>query len=188
MINLVIFDCDGVLIDSESISASILIKELHAINVEIEFEYVLKNFLGRSFPEVAAEIRDCFGSSLPDDFEKHYRSKLLNEFTFSLHASQGVREVLENLSVKSCVATSSSPTRVSRSLELVNLKDYFGRNVFTVSEVKRSKPAPDLFLHAAKKMRVKPENCLVIEDSIFGVQAALSAEMEVVRYIGGSHY
>ena len=185
---LVIFDCDGVLIDSEAISASILIQELQAINIDIDFDYVLKNFLGRSFPEVAAEIGNWFGSSLPADFESHYREKLLTEFKHNLNATVGVEYVLQNLNVECCVATSSSPTRVARSLELVNLKHYFNHNVFTVSQVKRSKPAPDLFLYAAQTMRVPTENCLVIEDSVYGVRAAISAEMDVVRYLGGSHY
>lgn len=185
---LVIFDCDGVLIDSESISAAVLIKELRAINIDICFDYVLKNFLGRSFPMVTADIRDKFGLTLPDNFEEQYRSKLLDEFERCLKVTQGVTDVLHNLSVKSCVATSSSPGRVARSLELVKLKDYFGSNVFTASEVKKGKPAPDLFLYSAQMMEVNPENCLVIEDSEFGVQAALNAGMAVVRYLGGSHY
>ena len=102
--------------------------------------------------------------------------------------TKGVRDVLQNLSVNSCVATSSSPSRVDCSLEFVDLKEYFGSNVFTASEVNNGKPAPDLFLHAAKMMQVSPEHCLVIEDSTYGVQAALNAGMEVVRYLGGSQY
>ena len=185
---LVIFDCDGVLIDSESISAAVLIKELQAINIGIDFDYVVKNFLGRSFPTVVTEIRDNFGSTLPSNFEEHYRSSLLDEFARSLKVTEGVRDVLQNLSVKSCVATSSSPSRVTRSLTLVKLKDYFGTNVFTASAVKNGKPAPDLFLHAAQMMQVRPEDCLVIEDSQYGVQAALNAGMDIVRYLGASHY
>lgn len=188
LIELVIFDCDGVLIDSEAISAAILIQELRAINIDIDFDYVLKNFLGRSFPEVTAEIGNWFGASLPADFEKHYRHKLLDEFKHNLNTTQGIEHVLNNLNVKTCVATSSSPARVARSLELVKLKNHFGNNVFTVSEVKKSKPAPDLFFHAARIMQVSPENCLVIEDSLYGVRAALSAGMDVMRYLGGSHY
>lgn len=187
-IQLVIFDCDGVLIDSEHISAAVLIRELQAIGIDIEYEYVIMNFLGRSFPVVAAEIRDRFDARLPCGFEDHYRSRLLDEFTNSLSVTEGVRDVLQNLSVKSCVATSSSPERVDRSLQLVELKDFFGPHVFTASEVDNGKPAPDLFLHAAKKMQVRPENCLVIEDSIYGVQAAINAGMDVARYLGGSQY
>ncbi len=185
---LVIFDCDGVLIDSEYISAAILIEELCAINIEVDFDYVLTNFLGRSFSNVAAEIRGSFNSTLPDNFEKNYRIRLLDEFKRSLITTDGVREVLQDLNVTACVATSSSPIRVARSLELVNLKKYFGANVFTAYDVKRGKPAPDLFLHAAQAMQVSPENCLVIEDTLYGIQAAVSAGMDVMRYMGASHY
>ncbi len=188
MIKLVIFDCDGVLIDSEFISAVVLINELRAINIKINFDYVLKNFIGRSFLEVAAQINDSFNSCLPLNFEERYSRKLLDEFRQKLKTTTGVEKVLKNLNVKSCVATSSSPKRVARSLEFVNLDNFFGRNVFTVSEVNKGKPAPDLFLHAAQVMRTKPEECLVIEDSIYGIQAAYSAGMEAIQYTGGSHY
>lgn len=186
-IKLVIFDCDGVLIDSEIISASILIDQLAALGVAIDLGYVQEHFLGRSFPSVVVDIRKSFGLDLQPEFEDNYRQKLLSIFENELQVTEGLENVLDALSCKSCVATSSSPKRVKRSLELVGLNGYFGENVFTASEVKNGKPAPDLFLHTANSMGVSVENCLVIEDSVTGVRAALAANMNVWRFMGGSH-
>lgn len=186
-IELVIFDCDGVLIDSEVISGKVLIALLADLGVEIDFAYVQRNFIGRSFQKVAAEIADRFGLSLPHDFEATYRAKLLKAFETQLQPTSGIVDLLSALNVKHCVATSSSPERVGRSLQITDLRRFFADNVFTASLVKNGKPAPDLFLLAAKKMGVGPENCLVIEDSVPGIQAALNAQMSVYHYAGGSH-
>ena len=186
-IQCVIFDCDGVLIDSELLSARILIEELANIGVNYDRDYVHRNFLGRSWVKVAAEVRDAHQIDLDDAFESNYRQKLLKVFETELASVQGIEDVLKNLNVKSCVATSSSPRRVARSLSIAKLKGFFGENIFTASEVENGKPAPDLFLHAAKNMGVEPANCLVIEDSTPGVQAAIAARMNILRFMGGSH-
>lgn len=186
-IELVIFDCDGVLIDSEIISASILIELLGEQGIDIDLSYVQEHFLGRSFPSVVIDIRSRFGLDLMPEFEDNYRHKLLSTFEDELHVTDGVVSVLEMLGCTSCVATSSSPKRVKRSLELVGLNQHFGDRVFTASEVKNGKPAPDLFLHTAEIMGVDVRKCLVIEDSISGVRAALAADMSVWRFMGGSH-
>ncbi len=184
---LVIFDCDGVLIDSEVISATMLIAALKGYGVEVDLEFVSRRFLGRSYPVVLKEVRDTFGIALPDHFEAGYRARLLAAFERHLTIMPGVRETIARLGLPSCVATSSSPERVNRSLQLVGLAEVFGPRVFTSSLVDRGKPAPDLFLFTAARMGVAPARCLVIEDSLNGVQAGLTAGMEVWRYIGGSH-
>ncbi|MGB8813485.1 MAG: HAD family hydrolase [Paracoccaceae bacterium] len=184
---LVIFDCDGVLIDSEVISAKMLISELKGYGVDIDMEFVSRQFLGRSYPVVMKEVRETFGVVLPDYFEADYRARLLAAFQQSLTIMPGVREVISELALPCCVATSSSPERVSQSLKLVGLTDIFGAKVFTASQVARGKPAPDLFVFTAAQMGVAPERCLVIEDSLNGVRAGLSAGMEVWRFVGGSH-
>lgn len=186
-INLVIFDCDGVLIDSEGLSAEILISGLADLGVDVDFDYFCTNFVGRSFPTVARDIQSTFDIKLPRDFEQNYRRILLAKFVDHLAPTRGVREVLDTLAVPYCVATSSSPARVSNSLNIVNFTEYFDDRVFTASEVARGKPAPDLFLHAAAKIGVDPARCLVIEDSLPGVEAAVSAGMPVLRYTGGAH-
>ncbi|MBL4646757.1 MAG: HAD family hydrolase, partial [Rhizobiales bacterium] len=186
-VDLVIFDCDGVLIDSELISAKILIDELANLGAVVDFEYFREQFLGRSFPKVAQTIRTTFDIELPDDFEIRYRQKLLAEFDISLQPTNGIKNILSQLGVASCVATSSSPQRVERSLSLTQLADHFGENVFTASMVQNGKPAPDLFLLVAKTLGIAPDKCLVIEDSQPGIEASYAAGMQVLHYTGGSH-
>jgi HAD superfamily hydrolase (TIGR01509 family) len=184
---LVIFDCDGVLINSESLSAEVLISALGDLGVEVDFDYFCTNYVGRSFPSVAQDIRVTFDLDLPDDFEQNYRRVLLERFAAELTLTEGVQDILGALTTPCCVATSSSPARVSHSLSIVGLSARFGQDVFTASEVPNGKPAPDLFLHAAAKMGVDPAHCLVIEDSLPGVEAAHAANMPVLRYTGGAH-
>ena len=187
MADLVIFDCDGVLIDSEVISARMLIAELAGLGVEVDMAYVARHFLGRSYPTVMATIRKDFGLDLPESFEEAYRSRLLAAFERDLQIMPHVQQVLERLRLPFCVATSSTPRRAEKSLTLVGLEPLVRGRVFTASEVARGKPAPDLFLHAAARMGAEPSRCLVIEDSLTGVRAGLAAGMEVWRFTGGSH-
>lgn len=186
-IDLVIFDCDGVLIDSEVISARILVEQLGRVGVHVDFPYVQKHFLGRSWTKVAAEVRISYGLDLDSDFEERYRSELLAAFETELRAMPGVDAVIDELGVTSCVATSSSPKRARRSLFLSGLAPRFGERLFTASQVRNGKPAPDLFLFTADSMDVDPARCLVIEDSMPGVVAARAAGMQVLRFVGGSH-
>ncbi|OOY21229.1 hydrolase [Thioclava sp. DLFJ5-1] len=187
MTELVIFDCDGVLIDSEIISAQMLIDELAKLRVAIDLDYVARHFLGRSYPTVMKQIRYEFGLDLPEEFEAQYRARLLDAFERELQVMPGVADVMERLDVPWCVATSSSQPRAERSLEIAGLRERVGDRLFTASEVAHGKPAPDLFLHAAKKMGAAPARTLVIEDSLNGIRAGLAAGMEVWRFTGGSH-
>ena len=187
MFDLVIFDCDGVLIDSEIISARMLVEALAAKGVTIDMDYVGRHFLGRSYPTVMATIRQDFGLDLDAAFEEQYRARLLAAFETGLRVMPGVRAVLEALPRRWCVATSSSPRRVERSLQIAGLSDLTAGRVYTASMVARGKPAPDLFLHVAAAEGVAPGRCLVIEDSLNGVRAGLAAGMEVWRFTGGSH-
>jgi HAD superfamily hydrolase (TIGR01509 family) len=185
--DLVIFDCDGVLIDSEVISARMLIAELRSYGVAIDLPYVTRNFLGRSYPTVLREVRDTFGVTLPDHFEADYRARLLAAFVTDLKIMPGVAAAIAALTVPYCLATSSSPERLAHSLGLLGLTDVFAGRTFTASRVAHGKPAPDLFLLAATEMGTPPDCCLVIEDSETGIRAGLAAGMEVWRFTGGSH-
>lgn len=185
--DLVILDCDGVLIDSEIISLSMLIAELAARGVHVDLDYVSRNFLGRSYPTVMRQIRDQFGLDLPSEFETQYRDRLLAAFQTDLKVMPGVRAALDGLALPRCVATSSSPKRAEMSLGLTGLGDLVGPRLFTASMVDRGKPAPDLFLHAAAACGADPARCLVIEDSLTGIRAGLAAGMTVWRFTGGSH-
>ena len=186
--DLIIFDCDGVLIDSEIISARMLVAALAERGVQIDLTYVSRHFLGRSYPVVMQTIRKDFGLDLPPEFEADYRERLLEGFRQGLTIMPGVRDVLERLALPWCVATSSSPRRAEMSLTLVGLWPLVEGRLFTASQVAHGKPAPDLFLHAAAAdgRRARPA-ALVIEDSLTGLQAARAAGMQVWRFTGGSH-
>lgn len=186
-IELVIFDCDGVIADSELISASVLIEKLAETGLTLEAEDVRREFLGRSFPTVARVIREHFGHPLPEDFEAEYRRRLLLRFESELRPTPGFQQMLQALHLPVCVATSSSPPRVERTLQLVGLSEFFGDRVYTASQVTHGKPAPDLFLFAAGRMGVKPSAALVVEDSAPGLMAAQAAHMKVLAYHGGAH-
>ncbi|KAA2316837.1 HAD family hydrolase [Pseudooceanicola sediminis] len=185
--DLVIFDFDGVLVDSEVISARMLVAELARHRIEVDLAYIARHFLGRSYPVVLAQIRAEFGIDLPEGFEAAYRARLLAAFAEELVIMPGVRAVLERMVVPFCIATSSSEQRVRSSMRMVGLTELFGDRFTTASEVTRGKPAPDLFLRAAEKAGVAPSRCLVIEDSLPGIRGALAAGMQVWHFRGGSH-
>mgnify|MGYP002353591305 CR=1 FL=1 len=185
--DLVIFDCDGVLIDSEIISARMLIAELGLLGVAIDLDYVARHFLGRSYPTVMKVIRNDFGVTLPPDFEDHYRQRLLATFETDLQVMPHVAGILGAMQTRWCVATSSSPGRAARSLRIAGLAGLVGARPYTAADVVHGKPAPDLFYYAADKMGADPDRWLVVEDSLNGIRAARAAGMAVWRFIGGSH-
>ncbi len=186
--DLVIFDCDGVLIDSEIISARMLVEELGKLGVVIDLDYVARHFLGRSYPTVMNQIRAEFGLDLPPAFEDQYRERLLAAFQADLRIMPHVQDVLARLDLPYCVATSSSPRRAETSLRLVGLGALTGPALFTSTMVAKGKPAPDLFLFAMTAMGMSdPARCLVIEDSLNGIRAARAAGMQVWRFTGGGH-
>ncbi|SDG23385.1 HAD family hydrolase [Alloyangia pacifica] len=187
-VELVLFDFDGVVVDSEIISLRMLVAELADKGVSVDLPYVARHFLGRSYPTVIAQVREEFGIALPEGFEADYRARLLAAFeSEGLKVMPHLREVLETLAVPYCLATSSSPGRVVSSLALTGLTEAFEGRITTASEVKRGKPAPDLPLRAAEKAGVAPERCLLIEDSLAGIGAGLAAGMSVWQFTGGSH-
>lgn len=185
--DLVIFDCDGVLIDSEVISAQMLIEVLVPYGVAIDRAFVTRHFLGRSYPVVLAEVRSRFGVVLPDRFEADYRAALLAAFEARLAVMPGAAATLAAMRIPWCVATSSSPLRAKRSLEITGLAPLVGGRLYTASSVTNGKPAPDLFLHAAAQMGAAPVRTLVLEDSLNGIRAANAAGMTCWRFTGGSH-
>lgn len=188
MTSLVIFDCDGVLIDSEIISATTLVEELARHGVAVEMSHVLEHFVGHPYAVVAGKIAAIAGVPLPASFESAYRARLAQRFEAELRPMPGILDVLGALAVPYCAATSSGAERAQQSLRVAGLTERFGDRVYTVSMVARPKPAPDLFLHAATAMGSEPEDCLVIEDSDLGIAAAQAAGMRAWQFTGGSHY
>jgi HAD superfamily hydrolase (TIGR01509 family) len=183
----VIFDCDGVLVDSEMLSAGVLKCMMAEQGMPLSDEMFRDVFLGRSFINGKARARSVLNFDLPEDFENQYRERLFAELTKKLRAMPNIERVLSSLRVPYCVATGSSPRRLALSLDVAGLAKYFTGNRFTSSEVAHGKPAPDLCFYAAQKMNVPNQNCLVIEDSEMGILAAKAAGMEVWHFAGGAH-
>ena len=185
--HLIIFDCDGVLVDSEVLSCRCLCEALAGCGIEVGLEETLDLFLGRSLDAVLEHYQGL-GRSIPRQFPAELRAKVQETFRSALCPIDGVGSVLEGLKIPHCVASSSALDRVSLSLSLTGLARHFGDRLYTAQMVDRGKPAPDLFLYAAERMQADPARALVIEDSVSGVQAAKAAGMTVWGFVGGSHY
>ena len=183
---LLIFDCDGVLVDSESLSCRIDAEFLTQIGIPYTAEEIARQFLGVSLKTMIAHIEAERNCRLPDDFGERLNSILFARFETDLKPIEGVRDAILSLPYPRCVASSSVPERIALSLRITGLSDLFD-DIFSSTQVPRGKPAPDLFLHAASNMKARPEDCLVIEDSVAGVQAALAAGMHVIGFTGGGH-
>jgi HAD superfamily hydrolase (TIGR01509 family) len=186
--DLVIFDCDGVLVDSETISASTLATSLTRIGFPVDLDYVNEHYLGRSFEVVKADHLRRTGRPLPEAFADAWYRDLFAAFRRNLKPIDGAADVLRRLAIPKCVASSSSPARLTLSLEVTGLTTLCGTRVFDASMVRRGKPAPDLFLHCAERMGAVPGRSLVVEDSVTGIVAAAAAGMTPWGFVGGSHY
>jgi HAD superfamily hydrolase (TIGR01509 family) len=184
----VIFDCDGVLVDSEPISARTLVESLGEFGFDIDVAYVYRHYLGRSFATIGPDYERKLGKKLPESFRQHWHDYLFETFRRDLRAIAGVNAVLEHLAVPYAVVSSSAPERLSLCLEVTDLERYFGERIFSSAMVARGKPAPDLFLLAANRLGGDARRMLAIEDSPAGVEAARAAEMTVWGFTGGSHF
>jgi len=186
---LVIFDCDGVLIDSEAVGARIEVEELQKLGCRITVEEYLHTALGRTEEEaVWKEIADLNHILLPPGFAAAAWKKVADAFTRELRAIPGIEEAIQAIPFEVCVASGSRPERLHRNLEMTGLSRYFGDRVFSAAQVPRGKPHPDLFQYVASILSRTPRECLVVEDSVNGVLAARSAGMTVLGFGGGSHF
>jgi len=185
--DLIIFDCDGVLVDSEVLSCRCLSDVLAGYGISLGLDQALDLFLGRSMTAVLDHYK-TIGRLDPERFSAELRAGVRAAFLSALCPIEGVSSVLEGLHTPHCVASSSDVDRVSFSLSLTGLASHFDGRLYTSQMVERGKPAPDLFLHAAERMQADPSRTLVIEDSISGVRAGKAAGMTVWGFVGGSHY
>jgi HAD superfamily hydrolase (TIGR01509 family) len=185
--DLVIFDCDGVLVDSEVLSCQCLSEVLGERGIALSEDEAVELFLGRSATALLSYYKDD-GRFVPEALLPELKSRVLQRFGELLRPIPGIEAVVSRLESPSCVASSSDLERVSRSLALTGLAPLFGDRLYTAQMVERGKPAPDLFLYAAEQMGVAPRRVLVIEDSVSGVTAARAAGMAVWGFVGGSHY
>jgi len=186
-IDLIIFDCDGVLVDSEVISCRAHAETLTRHGYPITAEQVLERFLGRSMRQATIEVEAELGRSLPDDFSSQTYAEIFRLFATSLEATPHIGEALAQIALPVCVASSGPPEKISASLNRVGLYERFAPHIFSAVQVRHGKPAPDLFLFAAEQMQTAPARCLVIEDSVAGIAGAIAAGMLVLGFHGGSH-
>jgi HAD superfamily hydrolase (TIGR01509 family) len=184
---LVIFDCDGVLVDSEPISIAMLVDIITAAGGLIGVETAYDRFLGKSVATINEILKSEFDLVVSKEEIERIRAELYERLRRDLRPIPGVRDVLDGLSIRRCVASSSQPERIRLSLGVTSLLECFEPHIYSATMVKRGKPAPDLFLHAAREMRVEPAACVVIEDSPAGIIAAKEAGMRVFAFVGGSH-
>jgi len=186
-VELVIFDCDGVLVDSEVISCRAHAETLTRHGYPITSEQVLTRFLGVSDREARQAIETELGHKLPDDFEQQVKTATLRSYADDLRLIPNIDTAIAGIDLPKCVASSGTPEKIRHGLTCAGLYDLLAPHIFSASQVKRGKPAPDLFLFAAGQMRASPERCVVIEDSIPGITGALAAGMTVLGFYGGSH-
>lgn len=187
---LVIFDCDGVLVDSEPISMEVLIEMIGEAGRDVSEDEAYDRFLGKSLASICEILRTDFGLMMQPIHLEAMRERLYSRFARELQPIHGVKAALGALMAmgcRNCVASSSQPERVRLSLSVTGLLDELGGHIFSASMVDRGKPAPDLFLYAAEEMRTPPPACLVIEDSVAGISAAKAAGMRVFGFVGASH-
>jgi len=184
---LIIFDCDGVLVDSEVISCRAHAATLTRHGYPITADQVLDRFLGVSDREARLVIEDEIARKLPHDFEEQVKQATLEFYAEDLKGIPHVAGAIAAIDLPLCVASSGTPEKIRHGLTGAGLYDRLAPHIFSASEVSRGKPAPDLFLFAAKQMKTPPERCLVIEDSVPGVTGAVAAGMTVLGFHGGSH-
>ena len=180
--DLVIFDCDGVLVDSEIISNTVLSEVLKSIGLYIKPSDCIDLFLGKSWDYCIDIVEKRLEKPAPHNLYETYMLKMFTKFEEELKPIESIEYALDNLPYPKCVASSGPHIKINKTLSITGLLNRFGENVYSANDVKQGKPAPDLFLHAAIEMGADPINTIVIEDSIAGIQAALEAKMTPLAF------
>jgi HAD superfamily hydrolase (TIGR01509 family) len=179
---LVIFDCDGVLVDSEVITSRIFAKMLNDLGVPVTVEETFEKFVGRSMAQCLQMIAGMLGREVPQDFEQQYQLRITAALNSELKAVAGIAAALEAIRTPYCVASNGSREKMQTTLGITGLLPKFKDKMFSVSEVSRGKPYPDIFLYAASQFGVAPSACVVVEDTPTGVAAGVAAGMTVWGY------
>lgn len=178
----VIFDCDGVLVDSEPIANQVLVDMANEYGANIDLDYALRNFKGTSMQNCYAQVAELATERLPDDFMPNFRERSFESFRKNIQPVEGVTDVIKNLDIPFCVASSGPENKIRLNLELTGLLPHFEGNIFSCFTVRKWKPDPAVFLWAAETMGFHPSECLVIEDSMSGVNAALDGGFDVFGF------
>ncbi len=183
-LDLVVFDCDGVLVDSERIANEVFARALRDVcGLEFTLEQMFDNFVGHSKEQCLAKIETLLGAPPPAELERRYRDEIGAALAEAVEPIAGIEDVLNELSLPCCVASSGSHDKMRLTLGKTGLYDYFAGNLFSTSEVARGKPHPDIYLHAAERMGgIDPARCLVVEDTPLGVSGARAAGMHVFGF------
>ena len=185
--SVVIFDCNGVLVDSEPLANAILAQEFTRAGFPLTPDVIAHYFTGRRPSDIFAEVENASGRKLPPNFADVAAGVIQRRFRSELRATHHAEYALSWLRGPKCVASSSSRERIRISLECTGLLRFFNANLFSASDVRKGKPAPDLYLHVAEKLNVRPNACIVVEDSPVGVSASVAAGMTAIGFVGGSH-
>lgn len=181
-LELIIFDCDGVLVDTEHITGLFFQRYLHAEGVTLADEDAIHRYSGWSLAAAVDDIEGLTGKTVPEDFIDSFRTETMATMATELQAIPGIKDALQSLAHRKCVASNGPLNKMELTLRVTQLEQYFGGAIFSAYEIEKWKPEPDLFLHAAEQMKVAPERCLVVEDSIHGIEAAVAAGMQVMGY------
>ncbi|KUJ63515.1 haloacid dehalogenase [Flavobacteriaceae bacterium CRH] len=184
-IKCIIFDCDGVLVDTEKIGNGILLSMASAYGFEMELEDAYRDFNGRSLKECFLHIENKIGKKLPENFEKDYREKSFEAFKTQAKPMEGVLAFIEKLKIPYCVASSGPVEKIRLNLEVAGLLDKFENKIFSSYQINSWKPDPGIFLHAAKQMGFEVKDCVVIEDSKAGVISGISGGFKVFGFANG---
>ena len=175
----IIFDCDGILVDSETIANQVLLSMSAPFGLRMTMEEAVKNFNGRRLKNIFEQIEKLTNKKLPDSFEADFRKQTFEAFKTDLKAVKGVRRFIENLSVPYCVASSGPVEKITLNLTTTRLIQNFENRIFSSYEINSWKPDPDIFIHACNQMGFKKEECIVIEDSVAGVIAGVKGGFKV---------
>lgn len=178
----IIFDCDGVLVDSEAISARIFQEMVAELGFKIDFGTVLEQITGTSMKENLKYFSKKINGELPKDFESEFRKRSYEAFKTDLQPIKGIHDLLEKINVPVGVASSGPVEKIKLNLTTTHLIDYFGDNIFSCYEIGSWKPEPEIYLYAAKQMGFQPGECAVIEDSMAGVQSAKAGGFNVFGF------
>lgn len=178
----IIFDCDGVLVDSELITNKVVVEMANQLGVSLDLNFVVKEFLGKSLNDIMKFLDTKSDAGLSLNFEQEYRRRTFEAFVKELKPINGISKLLDKLEVPYCVASSGPLSKIRHNLSLVGLLKRFEGRIFSCYEINSWKPNPDIFLYAAKNMGFKPSECVVIEDSEVGVTAALEGGFDVFLY------
>ncbi|MBJ7882894.1 HAD family hydrolase [Gelidibacter salicanalis] len=184
----VIFDCDGVLVDSEPIANQVMVDMANELGANINLDYALKHFKGASIQRCQEQIAELVTERLPDNFLPDFRARSFESFKNNMKPVVGITDVLDGLALPFCVASSGPENKIRLNLELTGLLPHFEENIFSCFTIKKWKPDPAVFLWAAETMGFQPEDCVVIEDSLTGVTAAKNGGFDVFGFTAHDYH